>query len=89
MNRYEGLDEMIVATVRSCAKRLKNRKILHFLDIEDIEQELMYEALLCLQIFDESKGSFEHYLRKVLFRRSVTILQFYSYAKRGSFIDFK
>lgn len=88
-NRYDGLNEAIISNVRACAKRLKNKEALRFLDIEDIEQELMCEVLLCLQTFDESKGIFEHFLRKVLARRSVTLLQFHSYARRGSFINFR
>ena len=87
MNRYDGLDKVIVTNVRVFANRLKNKRALRFLDIEDVEQELMCEALLCLQTFDEIKGNFEHYLRKVLSRRCVNLLQFYSYMRRSSFIE--
>lgn len=89
MNRYDGLDEMIVATARVFAKSLKSKKALRLLDIEDIEQELICKALLCSQRFDESKGNFEHYLRKALSRCSVSLLRFHSRKRRGNFSDFR
>lgn len=88
MNRYDGLDEMTVTIARVFAKRLKSKDVLRFLDIEDIEQELICKALMCLQTFDESKGNFEHYLRKVLSRYSISLLRFYSREKRGIFSEF-
>jgi DNA-directed RNA polymerase specialized sigma24 family protein len=71
MNRYTGIDEKIILNVRIFARSLKRN--LSFIEIEDAEQELMYEVLLCLKKFDENLGDFEHFIRKVLARRSANL----------------
>jgi hypothetical protein len=59
------------------------------MEIEDIEQELMCEVLECLHKFDEQRGLLEHFIRKVLARRSVNLLQSSLCAKRGPFVNFR
>jgi DNA-directed RNA polymerase specialized sigma24 family protein len=59
------------------------------MEIEDIEQELMCEVLECLHKFDETRGDLNHFIRKVLARRSVNLLESFGRIKRGSFIKFK
>ncbi|GHU22242.1 hypothetical protein FACS189472_15100 [Alphaproteobacteria bacterium] len=45
MNRYDGIDERVVSNVRIFARNLKRTNILRSMEIEDIEQELMCEAI--------------------------------------------
>jgi hypothetical protein len=59
------------------------------MEIEDIEQELMYALLPCLNKIDESQGNIEHFIKKILARRAANLLESSSRIKRGSLIDFK
>ena len=80
MNRYDGIDNDLVRNVKLYARYLK--KFLPFFDLDDIEQELMCFALECLRKFNKRNGCFNHFLRKVLFRRAVTLIQKSYCAKR-------
>jgi hypothetical protein len=82
MNRYEGVDEKIVLSVRMQARSLKRMNILRSMEIEDIEQELMYEVFFCLQKFDKRQCSVEHFVRKILERRSFNLLRDHLRTKR-------
>jgi DNA-directed RNA polymerase specialized sigma subunit len=75
MNRYDGIDERIVLNVRVCAKNLKRTNMLRSMEIDDIEQELMYGLLSCLNKFDERQGNVEHFIKKVLSRRATNLLK--------------
>jgi hypothetical protein len=59
------------------------------MEIEDLEQELMCEVLRCLHKFDESKGNLDHFIRKMLARRSINLLQYVSNTRRESFVNSK
>jgi RNA polymerase sigma factor (sigma-70 family) len=59
------------------------------MEIDDIEQELMYGLLSCLNKFDERQGNVEHFIKKVLARRATNLLKSFSRIKRGPLIDFK
>jgi hypothetical protein len=59
------------------------------MEIEDIEQELMCELLSCLQKFDKRQGSIEHFVRKILERRSFNLLRDHLRTKRGPFAVFR
>jgi RNA polymerase sigma-70 factor (ECF subfamily) len=83
------MDERVVLSVRIFAKNLKRTNILRSMEIEDIEQELMCEVLSCLNKFDEKRGDLEHFIRKVLARRSINLLQNFSRTKRGVFLNIK
>jgi RNA polymerase sigma-70 factor (ECF subfamily) len=87
MNEYAGIDERIIWNVKMCAKTLKRTSIFRSTDIDDIEQELMCEVISCMPKFDERKGSLEHFIRKVLARRSINLLRTFSCAKRGVFVS--
>jgi DNA-directed RNA polymerase specialized sigma24 family protein len=89
MNMYAGMDEKIVMSVKRHAKNLKRTNVLRSMEIDDIEQELMCEVLLSLPNFDEQQGTLEHFIRKVLERRSVNLLRVHLRAKRGPFVAFK
>jgi DNA-directed RNA polymerase specialized sigma24 family protein len=89
MNRYDGVDERVVMNVKICARNLKRSNLLRSMEIEDIEQELMCEVLECLHKFDEARGDLNHFIRKVLARRSVNLLQSSLCAKRGPFVNFR
>ncbi|GHU19192.1 hypothetical protein FACS189472_08630 [Alphaproteobacteria bacterium] len=75
--------------MRIFARNLKRTNMLRSMEIEDIEQELMCEAIKCLHNFDEKLGEFEHYIRKVLARCAANLLRSFSCAKRGPFVGFK
>lgn len=64
MNRYDGIDERIVLKVRRTAKALKRYEIFSFIDLEDLEQELMCEVFCSLDKFDERCGNLEHFVKK-------------------------
>jgi DNA-directed RNA polymerase specialized sigma24 family protein len=83
------MDERVVLNVRIFARNLKSTHMFHSVEIEDIEQELMYEVLLCLHKFDETQGELEHFIRKILARRSVNLLQSFTCVKRGTFVNFR
>jgi hypothetical protein len=59
------------------------------MEVEDIEQELMCEVLACLQKFDEQRGAVEHFIRKILERRSLNLLRDHLRTKCGPFAVFK
>jgi DNA-directed RNA polymerase specialized sigma24 family protein len=59
------------------------------MEVEDIEQELMCEVLSCLQKFDEQRGAVEHFIRKILERRSLNLLRDHLRTKCGPFAVFK
>ncbi len=88
MNRYDGIDKRIVSNVKRCARNLKQHSAFRFMDIDDIEQELMCEILECLDKFDEQQGDFEHFIRKVLSRRCANLLETYTRKKRDFLIKF-
>jgi RNA polymerase sigma-70 factor (ECF subfamily) len=86
MNKYDGIDKRIVLNVKAYAKNLKRKAISRFMEIEDIEQELMCEILSCIGNFDSRRGELEHFVRKVLNRRSLNLLKTYTCKKRNSVI---
>lgn len=53
MNYYDGIDEVIVKNVNLFASKLK-RQILN-IELADLQQELMYEVIKCLRVFDMFK----------------------------------
>jgi RNA polymerase sigma factor (sigma-70 family) len=83
------MDERIVLNVKVFARNLKRTNMLRSMEIEDIEQELMCGILSRLNEFDESKGNIEHFIRKILARRAVNLLESFSRIKRGPFVNFK
>lgn len=48
MNRYEGIDKRIVSNVKVYARNLKRNNLFRFMDVEDLEQELMCEIFHAL-----------------------------------------
>ena len=86
MNRYDGIDKRIVSNVKTYAKKLQRKTIFRSMDIEDLEQELMCEVLSCVNKFDERYGKLEHFIRRVLKRRSATLIETYMRKKRDSIV---
>jgi len=66
MNRYDGLDEKVIFMVHTYAKKLFNRRVFHFMDVEDFEQELMLEVLKSLEDYKEHLGNMESFLGTVI-----------------------
>jgi DNA-directed RNA polymerase specialized sigma24 family protein len=56
------------------------------MEIEDLEQELMREIWPSLRKFDKSRGNLEHFVRKILSRRSINLLKSFARQKRGAFV---
>ena len=75
MNDYKGIDFCIVNIVRIYAKFFKRKY--PPIDIDDIEQELMFFAIKSLHRFDPNRGSMEHFLRKILHSSARTIFKLY------------
>jgi hypothetical protein len=88
MNRYDCMDEIIVLNLRIFARNLKRTNMFRFMEIEDLEQELMYEVIRCLHNFDESRGNLEHFIRRILARHSANLLKSFLRKKRESHINF-
>ena len=88
MNRYDGIDKRIVSNVKTFAKNLKRNALFLFMEIEDLEQELMYEIISCIEKFDERYGQLEHFVRRVLSRSCATLIETYTRKKRDSVIKF-
>ncbi len=70
------------------ARNLKHLEIFRSMDLEDLEQELMCEILSCIDKFDDNCGELEHFIRRVLNRRSATLIETYMRKKRDSIIKF-
>ena len=82
MNKYDGIDEKIVLNVKIYARRLKKRMNFNSVEIDDLEQDLMCEILSCIDKFDKNYGNLDHFIRKVLNRRSTNLLKSYICKKR-------
>ncbi|MBO7453847.1 MAG: sigma-70 family RNA polymerase sigma factor [Alphaproteobacteria bacterium] len=74
MNKYDGIDKCIVDNVRAFAKRLSAK--LAFLSLDDFQQELMLAVFKSLQNFSHDI-SFDHFIRKVLARKSSNLLKYF------------
>ena len=72
MNKYDRIDKRIVDNVLAFAKRLSDK--LSFLSLEDFQQELMLAVFKNLQNFSH-EISFDHFIRKVLSRKSSNLLK--------------
>ncbi len=83
-NKYLELDPAIAKPIRYHAWRLKRSKYLAHHDIEDIEQDLLYELYSCLSQYNEKKGSFQSFANKVISRRSNNLIYRQLSAKRGA-----
>ncbi len=83
MNNYVGIDKKIVVVVRKFARRL--RSIL-FIDIDDIEQELMYRILAQIDKYDPNKGAFFSFVFGLLHKFSIDLIRHQSRDKRAAFI---
>jgi len=82
------IDEEIMARVNSYVKKLTRRNLAHFMDAEDIRQELLCELIISLKSFDKNKGEFLHFVNNVLRKRYFMLLEKYGRAKKGRNILF-
>ena len=80
VNRYDGINEEVVKSVKFYATRLK--RYMSHIDLEDIEQELMLEVIKSLRIFKKESGKLLPFIRTVLVRKSITIQRTF-YDKQG------
>lgn len=72
MNKYDGIDEKIVMTVRKFARKLK---AILSIDIDDIEQELMCRIIMNQHKFDQNKGSLLSFINGILRKTSVDLIR--------------
>lgn len=68
MNRYSGINPLIIRLVKRYALTLFNY-LGTKMDIEDCEQQLMLAALISLQQFDPKKGHIKSFLNRSLFQK--------------------
>jgi RNA polymerase sigma factor (sigma-70 family) len=74
-NIYKGIDNKIIKQVKFYARRLKKSQLFNFIDIEDIEQELMIEIILNIRSFNHEVSDLSTFASKILDRRSKNILR--------------
>lgn len=80
MNNYDGIDKKIVDSVRKFAWRLQN---ILSMDIDDIEQELMYRILTQINKFDHKRGTLCSFVFGLLQKFSVDLIRHQSRDKRA------
>lgn len=86
-NRYDGIDERVVAIIRAYARRLKYSKTFDSMDVEDLEQELMCDVIASLKNFDNNSSKLEHFTRKVIKRSAIDLIRLYARKKRNALLS--
>lgn len=74
MQHYSEIDSTIVKNVKYQARRLKLSKCFTHETREDLEQELFCEVWPYLDKYDENKGSFSAFVRKLTEHRANNLL---------------
>lgn len=72
MNKYDGMNKNIVASIRKFAHRLKS---ILSMELDDIEQELMCRFFMIKGKFDPKKGSFSVFINAILHKVSVDLIR--------------
>jgi RNA polymerase sigma factor (sigma-70 family) len=89
MNRYDGYDERMIYIVRLHARKLFQMKILHSMDVDDIEQELMIHVVESLKNYNANLGSIHNFWEAVIRKHANKLLAVNSSLKRGRKIVFE
>jgi RNA polymerase sigma factor (sigma-70 family) len=74
-NFYRGLDPILIKAVRYHAKRLKRYSCFAGLEVEDLEQELIIEALRCLSNYDATRSQLQTFISHVLTQYSSKLIR--------------
>ena len=86
-NRYDGIDPIIIQSIRAHAQRLSRSNALPGMDIEDIEQEFVLHVLRRARDFDPSRASFPTFIDRIVRRHAVAMTETVRTLKRGFGID--
>ena len=84
MNRYGNFDERIVFMVHVYARRLFQRGILRSMDLEDMEQDFMFEVIKSIGNYNSSLCSLHTFLEQVIKNRTNKLLRSSFRLKRGA-----
>jgi RNA polymerase sigma-70 factor (ECF subfamily) len=83
-NHYEGINPIIISTVRKKARKLIKHKCFLSSDLEDLEQELMIDLLSKLIHYDSSKSSLQTFTQNIIENKASNLIRDISRKKRGS-----
>lgn len=83
-NHYEGINPIIISTVRRKARKLIKNKCFLSSDLEDLEQELMIDLLSKLIHYDSSKSSLQTFTQNIIENKASNMIRDISRKKRGS-----
>ena len=83
-NHYEGINPIIISTVRKKARKLIKHKCFLSSDLEDLEQELMIDLLSKLIHYNSSKSSLQTFTQNIIENKASNMIRDISRKKRGS-----
>ena len=83
-NRYDGIDPSLLSQVRYRARSLSRNSLMHGMEPEDIEQELMLDFLVRQRSFDPGKASWSTFVDRVLTHKCASMIEGATAAKRGA-----
>lgn len=83
-NHYEGINPIIISTVRKKARKLIKHKCFLSSDLEDLDQELMIDLLSKLIHYDSSKSSLQTFTQNIIENKASNMIRDISRKKRGS-----
>ena len=83
-NRYDGIDPYLFSQVRYRARRLSRHSLMKWMEIEDIEQELMLDILARTQSYDPDRAQWSTFVDRVLSNKCATMISTELAAKRGA-----
>ena len=83
-NHYEGINPIIISTVRKKARKLIKHKCFLSSDLEDLEQELMIDLLSKLIHYNSSKSSLQTFTQNIIENKASNMISDISRKKRGS-----
>jgi RNA polymerase sigma-70 factor (ECF subfamily) len=73
LNRYDGLDPRVVANLRCVARRLARSGGVPGMDLEDLEQDLIFDLWRRLPAYDPRRASLPTFADRVLNHRAATL----------------
>lgn len=87
-NRYSGLDDVIVFIVKRAARNLISSGYFGESDIEDLEQELLIDALCKIESSEPEKDALYGFVKKVVSNKSADLARSKTRIKRGGDVIF-
>jgi RNA polymerase sigma-70 factor (ECF subfamily) len=83
LNRYEGLNTLLVTQVKYHARSLIRHPAINGMEIEDLEQEIMLDAIARIKDFDPSKAQWSTFIDRILNHKCASLIQTARSQKRG------